>query len=247
MVIIPIYKKNLTKYETISLRQCFKILSSYDIFLVAPQGLDLSEYLDIIGDIKTKYFAPKYFQNIEGYNRLMLSLDFYKEFADYDYMLVYQLDGFVFSDRLPEFMSMEYDYIGAPWLEGMPVFPYTFRGAGRLHKILPRFNVPDMLYVGNGGVSLRRISTTVHLLYKYATEVAKWVGSEDIFFSLMGKHQSDDYKIPTKEIAVQFSFETHLDICYHLTNNRLPFACHAWEKYNIGFWRPIFKQYGYEI
>ena len=38
----------------------------------------------------------------------------YSRFEKYEYMLIYQLDAFVFSDRLMEFVEAGYDYIGAP-------------------------------------------------------------------------------------------------------------------------------------
>lgn len=44
----------------------------------------------------------------------MLSAEFYDRFAAYEYVLIYQLDAFVFADRLAEFCQMGYDYIGAP-------------------------------------------------------------------------------------------------------------------------------------
>lgn len=44
----------------------------------------------------------------------MLEADFYRRFGKYKYMLIYQLDAFVFSDKLLDFCEMGYDYIGAP-------------------------------------------------------------------------------------------------------------------------------------
>ena len=58
IIIIPVYKKLLTEDEILSLKQCFKVLSKYEIRLACPDNLDISEYNKIIGKtIKTERFA----------------------------------------------------------------------------------------------------------------------------------------------------------------------------------------------
>ncbi len=47
----------------------------------------------------------------------MLSPTFYDAFQAYRYVLIYQLDALVFSDRLTEWCEMDWDYVGAPWLK----------------------------------------------------------------------------------------------------------------------------------
>ena len=54
-----------------------------------------------------------------SYSDYVLSSEFYDTFKAYDYMLLYQLDAFVFEDRLMEFWELKYDYIGAPSIYGM--------------------------------------------------------------------------------------------------------------------------------
>jgi len=44
----------------------------------------------------------------------MMSPAFYDAFKAFDYILIYQLDAFVFRDELEYFCSLGYDYIGAP-------------------------------------------------------------------------------------------------------------------------------------
>lgn len=61
-------------------------------------------------------FPDTYFKGIAGYNRLMMSPEFYETFAQWEYILIYQTDAWVFSDRLSEWCSKGYDYIGAPWI-----------------------------------------------------------------------------------------------------------------------------------
>ncbi len=67
-VVVPVYKKNPVFFEQASLMQCVRVLGqNRDIYLVAPFGLDLSEYLSICPNykFKTKFlqknFKPKKF------------------------------------------------------------------------------------------------------------------------------------------------------------------------------------------
>lgn len=121
IIIIPVYKSKTIRSEIASFNQCLKILFKHPICIITYKGLDTSFYTDLMVTAKVnfqiEYFAKKYFENLAGYNRLMLSLDFYKRFEDFEYMLIYQLDSWVFMDELDYWCSKEYDYIGAPWFE----------------------------------------------------------------------------------------------------------------------------------
>ena len=111
-VVIPIYKEKLDDLEKISLAQCRKVLKNYPIIFVAPEGKNFS-YLEP-GDMVIQ-FHPQFFQSVKSYSNLLMLPMFYEPFLSFDYMLIYQLDAFVFYDALEEFCQLSYDYIGAPW------------------------------------------------------------------------------------------------------------------------------------
>src|SRR4051812_10478320 len=115
-IVIPIYKPTLSQNEQISLDRCLNVLGRHPVVVIAPEGLAL-DGIDFQGKpVTVRRFAPEYFAGIAGYNRLMMSAGFYREFLDYRYILIYQLDAFVFSDSLLEWCALDYDYIGAPWV-----------------------------------------------------------------------------------------------------------------------------------
>ncbi len=133
-VAVPLYKafSDLDVIEKISLQQLCKILHPYDIYFVTHSEIDVEEYKYKTGKklrIKRINFNKSYFENIEGYNRLLLSFEFYNTFKAYNYILITQLDVFIFSDQLPHFTNLSYDYIGAPWFEdyGLAKAPYQVR------------------------------------------------------------------------------------------------------------------------
>lgn len=225
-IVIPIYKTVLNDREKISLLQALKVLGRYDIIIVAPEKLKIenaNKYCRI------ERFPTKYFQSVDAYNNLMLSVFFYERFAEYEYILIYQLDAFVFSNKLSFFCEKGYDYIGAPWLYG--IFHYIDES----HCIWR---------VGNGGLSLRKVSSFIRILEEKKPFQNNSVQNEDLFFSSISDVH---FTIAPIEVALQFSFERQVEKCFELNHHNLPFGCHAWEKYDFKFWKPYIEQGGYTL
>ena len=253
-IVIPIYKESLNEYEIQSVNQCIKLLSDYTIHFVYPQGLNIDFYKENF--FKTEnftFFDNIYFKDLAGYNRLMLSVDFYKKFDKYQYMLIHQTDCYVFRDELLDWANKNYDYIGGIWFEG-------FVGDPNLGA--------KLWYAGNGGLSLRKIKTMIRLLsskkplknckqliqekmYIYKSgklnflkellllplnfigyknnfnyQVTKYEGNEDVYFMEVNS-QYNILKIPKVEDVLSFSWDRHPAYLYEKLN-KLPFACHAW-------------------
>lgn len=244
VVLIPLYKAELTQYEKISLDRCIKVLGKYSINIIAPQWLSPKAiYNNIPSDIKIEYFDDEFFKSVGGYNKLMLQPDFYKRFLDSKYILVYQLDAFVFSDQLSYWCSLSYDYIGAPWF-GVDWFDeFDKPGLGNLWKYFGE----NKCMVGNGGFSLRRVRSSLLALFLLRDRAKNWEHNEDIFWSFEVPNNLPFFRKPSLDIALKFSFELNPRDCFQSNNGSLPFGCHAWEKYDIDFWRPKFAAYGYQI
>lgn len=145
-IVIPVYKPQLTQEESISLQQCVRILNKYPMYLVTFADLDISTY-QMYGAFNIAFFDSQYFKDIAGYNQLMISYHFYERFKEYQYMLIYQLDAYVFYDELIYWCQQGYDYIGAPWFE---------RVSDTNHH--------EFFGVGNGGFSLRKIPSFLKVL-----------------------------------------------------------------------------------
>ncbi|MEJ0030734.1 MAG: DUF5672 family protein [Bacteroidota bacterium] len=119
-------------------------LPNNPVFLVAPPGLDTSQYRSVLGRVykDTITFAPKFFSGIAGYNRLMIDSNFYRAFLDYDYILLHHTDAFVFGTDLSQWEDKGYDNIGGPI--------YEFDGT---------MNPKRYVCAGQGGLSLRRVKS----------------------------------------------------------------------------------------
>ena len=261
-VIIPVYLTSLSQDEELSFRRTLKILKGYPITLICPKSLNLSVYEELAEKenkkIYTERFNDNYFNGIEGYNRLMLSYDFYHRFESYEYILICQLDAYIFKDELQEWCDKGYDFIGAPLI-------------GRFEDTV----FSENMRVGNGGLSLRKVHTYTHFFQSKKnvftikqiadriqlgkkpytrvfvlllmimgwrnkpSSVAKgWAYNEDDFWS--GQLDKSRYALskPEPVEAIQFSFERFPAELFELNAHNLPFGCHAWRKYQYdSFWK----------
>lgn len=227
VVAVPVYR-NPVAYEEISLKQCLKVLGKYRIVLVTSESMDVSGFL-AIHPFAVERFADDFFTGTESYSRLLLSKEFYLRFEPYEYLLICQLDAFVFSDRLLEFCQKDYDYIGAP----VPRWAWPF------HENR----------VGNGGFSLRRVSSCLRVLtekppQEMFADRSEWL-PEDHYFAMCAEQEELGFRVPSLRDALEFSVDYELFHCCRKLSRWLPFACHAWQK-KLDVWKPVIESFGYD-
>jgi Protein of unknown function (DUF5672) len=144
-IIVPIYRLELTPDEQISLTSIRHHLSGFEICFAAPRSLDLS---GILREEETvERYDDTFFKDISGYNRLLKSEEFYTRHEAWEYILITQLDCLIFSDDLKQWTDRGWDYLAAPW----------FKAFATDHR-------PGLWRVGNGGLSLRRVSSHQRVL-----------------------------------------------------------------------------------
>lgn len=226
VIVVPIYKDQINITEQISLEQLYKVLKDYSIVFVAPHKLKKFCHEHCYN---TVFFEDRFFSSTSAYSELLLSDCFYASFVDYKYMLIYQLDAFVFRDELLEFCNLDYDYIGAP---------------------LPRSNVDWKKInarVGNGGLSLRKISSVRKVLgdLPQICDEMGYHGSfykyEDLFFGFCGANPNIDFSVPDIKTALRFSVDENVCHIYqHLSKDDLPFGCHGWSR---GAMYPVWRTF----
>lgn len=255
VVVIPIYKVIPNELENRSFVNCLTILGNHPIVIVAPKHLDLSYYTKFKSEITIIRFEDYYFDSIQGYNKLMISKVFYTTFKEFEYLLIHQLDAYIFKDELIQWCNLDYDYIGAP--------VFNFR--------TDHFSQITEVATLNGGLSLRKTQTAInalnsfHKIYTFRDLLRKnWKDSkilgffkscyfflignntfhlfnrydrnEDLFWAIKCKQILRNYKVPEVEISVKFAIDNHPDKAFEMGNYTLPFGCHAFDK-NIEFWK----------
>jgi hypothetical protein len=229
-VVIPIYQTTLSETEQISLRQCNRVLGKYPIIVIAPEHLNtdfLAAFLDAYTVIS---FPASYFKSPKTYNHLLVSEFFYQQFIPFEYILIYQLDAYVFEDQLAAWCDKGYDYIGAPKLK-----------MEHVHGKQKLFSEPILM---NGGLSLRNVRSIIRYIRYYGYFFKEWEANEDAMFSFAQKRAYPFrwlLKLPSWQEALAFSVEKNPQTGLNLLGGKLPFGCHAWEKYNPRFWSKYVK------
>lgn len=259
IICVPLYKKfsDLLKSELLSLNQLKRVLFRHPIVAIAPEFWNEAGYYDFFDglDFKIQRFDNMYFESQKAYNMLCLSIELYERFSNYQHMLIYQTDAYVFKDEIDYWVNKDYDFIGAPWLR----------------------SVDDKIksdIVGNGGFSMRKTASCLRLLkkikkysginsvlkpmsififYKKINSILDAINpsmvkdivenrfNEDFFFGVLSKKIDGDFKVADFFSALKFSFEWNPDIAYDLNNELLPFGCHAWEYNNPSFWEKFIE------
>lgn len=246
-VVIPVYKEKLSESENISLNRCKKVFKDYPKVLIAPTNLNLDRYFEICSDLEVVRFEKKYFDDIKGYNRLMLSSSFYQQFVKYKYILIHQLDVFIFGNELKDWCNRNYDYIGAPWFnDGIKIFLKIIR-RNSIFNALKLLSTKKLNYKsGNGGLSLRKVQSCLECLSIQEKLVSNWEQiNEDIFWSFFSIKNGGEFNIPDFRTALQFAIEKKPRKAFKLNECRLPFGVHAWEKWDKKFWDPYIKKREY--
>jgi len=265
VIIIPVYKI-LSSSEIQSLKSLNKLEQTNTVVCVIGSSNSLQSYFHTIESILSNKFEVmhisfhhSYFEDIPGYNRLLLSKEFYHQFKAFDYMLIFQTDAFIIDGSLSTFLEKNVIYIGSPFLIA---------------------DVPEKegLNVGNGGFSLRHISTFSQILkeqlvipdrfwrsyspkhtlkrrlfkvfvylpawfwsrlicksFYFESSKYNWMNEDIVWSRWICNH--DDYRLPTIKDALMFSFETSPRECYTQNHQQLPFGCHARERYDYVFWK----------
>jgi len=263
-ILVPLSNRpELTEEEQISMRQLLHHLGNHDIYLLAPEGLDIRWE-----GCKTKWFPRKFFGSAAAHGKLLMNRFFYRKFLDYEFVFFHHLDSLAFSDQLEEWCSAGIDYIGPPWIP-CDDSPWVDR---------PR--------VGNGGFTLLRVESAIksitnfylaepssYWFSRFTSYTPKWVigilskmdevipnvwvverllqewhemenpapfnRNNDIFWSDQAVSYLPEFRVASLEEGLRFAFEVAPRKCLEMNGGKMPFGCHAWAQWDREFWEPF--------
>lgn len=231
VVVIPYHREQPQELEAVSLKRCGEVLKGYTRCLAVPRGMETGRLKDIDPGLTVCEFDARWFASAVGYNLLCRHPSFYREFERYNYMLLYQLDAYVFRDELGDWCGGGYDYVGAPWLH------YEFRAHSRKAWTKSRILHPFLRQVGNGGFTLRRIRTLWRA--SFWLWPLSWLLRnlpEDVFWAHVGARLWPGFRIPGVDEALRFAWDAAPEECFERCKGRLPFGVHAWNTSHLAFW-----------
>ncbi len=249
-VVIPLYKPRLSEIEAKLLRHNLKVFANKEVVLLMPEGLNVDTMRGQfeVDNYEVVRVRPEWLGSINGiagYNRMMLSAEFYNLFSDVDYILICQTDVYIFRDELTYWSARGYDYIGAPWMRKSK---YNTRIAKLylslrvvLHRKRKGFMKQDLFHrVGNGGLSLRNVARFKEACTIYRDKIEQMcaldhnLANEDVFWALV----PEGFIYPTYIEALNFSIDMNPELALKELHNHLPFGCHGLTNEQIyDFWR----------
>jgi len=259
-VVVPQYRDEITTDEEVSLRHLDRYLSAFDRYVVTPKHLRKP-----LEGFERRTFSDRYFATRSSYSALLLRPAFYDVFAAYDYILLYQLDSLVFSDRLLDWCHQGIDFVGAPGLlVGWPRAEEIRNGGFSLRRVHAFLRVlrsrrywmdPDdywQTFWAPKRASVRALNSPrryvkrLHRFNGVRWETARWIRgtntsrtygqNEDFFWSLEAKRYEPDFSVAPADVALRFAFESNPRACFERNGHALPFGCHGWAKYGRSFW-----------
>lgn len=224
VIVIPIYRNELLESERVSLLTLNKANTKYDVvFICGNSFTNAKQYQDILkNESSVIYFDDEHFVSTEAYSDLLKTKYFYYRFNKYQYMLIYQTDCLMFNiDILEKWINEGFDYVGCP-------------------IIANAVDWPSMPVAGNGGLSLRKISTFIKILSDQSIidELNKneiYKKYEDVFF-IEGITEYYRLDLPDwQDAATLFGWDMNPDILYKKFGRLPALGCHAFMK-NLPFW-----------
>lgn len=225
VVIIPIYRDRLLENEIRAIDSYCRYFNSYDMVFICADNLDTADTQIRYPKINCVRFKNTFFKSNKTYNNLMLSEMFYRSFEEYKYLLIAQTDAIVFNSsiKIEDFLKLDLDYIGAPWFES------PIKSQRDIRYYIKRLIIHDSLEgkCGNGGFSLRKVSSCLNLLRK--TKIFRlllWHFNEDLFFSYVGWKKG--MRIAEMNVGEKFCLEQQMK--KKISEGIYPLALHAWEK-----------------
>ncbi len=256
-IVVPVISGRLTPDEEVSLSLLRRFGGDHPKFILHPEGLDLDFDLD---GFQTLALDPANFDGISAYNALMMAAWFYRLFAGFESILIYQTDCLLLSGEIEPWLDKPWSYYGAPY----------FRRNGQLKS------------VGNGGFSLRRVADHLDVLgardlslgrmtgamlrqylkgtyFRYLARhltgadhsakafVAGFDRAEDEFWIYYAPLFSTAFKLPPPMQVVGFAAESRSERVVELNGGRLPLGVHAWARHDRPFWVTALKGLGVDI
>lgn len=244
-VIIPFYKETLSCMEQKALSHNMAVLPKYPVVFLKPENMDLEEVhaeypRAEVMNVSSDWLGKK--RGIQGYNEMMMSKDFYDMFSDCEYIMICHTDAWIFRDEVFEWCKKGYDLVAAPWPLRPRYSHFPFNFFVRTRQWLAGRNGEISWYsyagkVGNGGLSLRRVSAFRVACEKYDDVIAGFKDrgiNEDVFWALF----PEGFIYPSMTEALKFAYDVKPGLCHKLNHRNLPMGCHAFmHRSRMKFWQ----------
>ena len=191
MIVTPIWRPMLDETEARLMGVTDRTNKSTPRTFVAPDGMDVTWYARHFPDWEVRFVGARHLSSVTAYSAWMTSTDPYRLFSDTSLMIVCQTDAVLIRSVL-NLHADSFDFLGAPWSPPVRVLRVGHRlavfsptGGGPLHARL----FGTRLWVGNGGLSIRRTAVFEDVAARLAArfpEHLRTLVHEDVYFAALG-------------------------------------------------------------
>lgn len=247
----------LTFIENVNLERLVEINNDkYDIVFILPEIFRSSDLINQFSSINFCFVEDSNLSSSAKYNRYLISHQYYDLFNDYEFVLVYQLDTWIFSLDLEPFVDLGFDIIGAPiFSEDRHLGTRLINGCNggvslrkvkSFQEILRRpfiFRLNELYAeLGFGDISkhpfrtfFKRVVSGLIFFYKPGVFWPKHI-NEDLYWSVVVPRKNIQFRVAPMQYCIKFCFDQFPRTLYVKNNNELPLFVHALEKYDFEFW-----------
>jgi len=191
MIVTPIWRPVLDELEARLMRVTDRTNESTPRAFIAPRGMDVTWYSELFPDWEIRFIDQRHLASVTAYSAWMTSPDPYRLFSDTTMMIVCQTDAVLVRSVL-DLQTESFDFLGAPWSPPVRVLRVGHRmavfsptGGGPLHARL----FGQRLWVGNGGLSIRRTAAFEEVATRLAERMPEHLRThvhEDVYFAALG-------------------------------------------------------------
>lgn len=256
-IVVPVYRP-LSEAEHGIVAHNLSNLRSFEPVLVGGHGqLHLLNEIAVSlerscgAKVSVETFDDQFFLDVSGYNCLLKDVRFFERFSDVSHILICQHDAIVLGGDLGVWMDSEFAFLGAPMFVGYdrPTQPLRFlptlNGGFSLRNIADTLAVVRNAWIVERGL-LARIAQKLGLIGLINRLLGLFGGlrvvvvpaglNEDVFWTRDIPAVFLSFRVPDPEVAARFAFEACPAELFERIGKKLPFGCHAFERYDPGFW-----------
>ena len=263
-IVVPTQKSYLNYLEKEVINRISQLYSKkFNLFLVVPKDSKINYQTK---GFKNIYLDPTFFYtNIQGYNSLMVDVNFYKIFENFNFMLIHHLDAIILKDEIESWIAKDYSYVGGPSVGKSFIYKkpkslkFFCNGGLSLRKNADFIKVLNSkkIYFNNFDikaikalVQFKHIKQYIDLIaknyhYKNNFDVQNFTKefflNEDFFWTFLAKLFIDNFKLPN-EILECANFSIDNGHKFYLTKlKNTPFGIHGYTKKNALYLKKLFK------
>jgi hypothetical protein len=263
--VVPLSTRpSLSADEQTSLRHLEHFLGRYDKYLVAPQGSPVRLDGFVMREFPRKFFGSLAAINNLWYSPdLFAAFSDYKFIFYYhldSLVLSDQLDEWCAADL--DYIGPPWiNCPDSPWVTRPRVGNGGFvlvKVESALRVLYNRYAIHPSTYwldmAARNSRSLAPLVKALALTQRYgpgfhftervlkAWEVRQNPGlyglNSDYFWSDRAIEYLPEFKVASLDQGLRFGFEVAPRMCLEMNGGRMPFGCHAWPRYDRGFWEP---------